>query len=284
MSLFFVIPILVSGFIYCNKRYSEYIKLHRYQGQYLYLKAAKFGLFIFCISFTLVFLFELFLPLHYKLINDFIVSAISVPISNDDKLAAQYIFYTAASLTSLIFAYLISYLLNLKDLLVKVGLPPRKDENGYKIPCDEYFSLLKTTWRNTKICILNTILSDSPIEKMFIASYTNPDEQPLLITLSNRKVYVGNVIMLGEPNESVGMDQEIGIHPWLSGFRDENSHKVTFNTSYQSDDSVLPPPEEKGDFIVIRQDMIISASFWQIDVYKRVNSPRIDYPELSQNS
>mgnify|MGYP000241716229 CR=1 FL=1 len=45
MSLILLIPILVSGFIYCNTRYTQFIKLHRYQGQYLHLKSVKYGLF-----------------------------------------------------------------------------------------------------------------------------------------------------------------------------------------------------------------------------------------------
>ncbi|HCV77558.1 MAG TPA: hypothetical protein DGS68_12635, partial [Pseudomonas sp.] len=45
MFLLLLLPILVSGFLVCHKHPLYFYRLHRYEGQYLYLQSARFGLF-----------------------------------------------------------------------------------------------------------------------------------------------------------------------------------------------------------------------------------------------
>lgn len=109
------------------------------------------------------------------------------------------------------------------------------------------------------LLILFEILRDSPLDKKLFGSYAR--NEPLLISLSNRKVYVGIVTWLGEPNEFEGMDQEISILPVLSGYRDKKDQTVVFTTNY-SKVANLDNPQ-----IIIKQDLIETLSDFDIDIY-----------------
>jgi len=114
---------------------------------------------------------------------------------------------------------------------------------------------------NSKILLMSGVLSDSPLDKLFFDSYIN--SRPLLLTLESRKLYVGPISSLGEPNESEGMDQEISLIPLLSGYRDKETLTVNFTTFYDSADTDLN--------IIIRQDQVLSASWFDFEIYKKLN-------------
>src|SRR5690606_1113621 len=52
MLAFLILPLLVSGFIVCHSHPYYYYKLHRQQGQYLYLHAARLG--VRCLWYSLL--------------------------------------------------------------------------------------------------------------------------------------------------------------------------------------------------------------------------------------
>lgn len=112
-----------------------------------------------------------------------------------------------------------------------------------------------------KIKLMSDVLSDSPLDSELLYSYIN--DQSVLISLSNRKVYVGQVVSMGEPNESEGMDQEISILPHISGFRDKDNLTVNFTTQYESIDTTV---EIK---VTLRQELIESVSRFDFDVYQQ---------------
>lgn len=101
-----------------------------------------------------------------------------------------------------------------------------------------------------RIILMGNVLNDSPLDALFYRSFTQ--EVFLMLTLSDRKVYVGRVISLGEPTESEGMDQEITIAPFLSGYRNKDTLNITFTTKYGEVSKKIP--------IVIRQELICSAT------------------------
>ncbi|TOO97436.1 hypothetical protein CGH26_26745, partial [Vibrio parahaemolyticus] len=53
-----ILPILISGFIVLSIGPKERLRLHRYDGQLLYLKAAKIGLRYFLVVSLLVYIFK----------------------------------------------------------------------------------------------------------------------------------------------------------------------------------------------------------------------------------
>lgn len=122
-----------------------------------------------------------------------------------------------------------------------------------------------------KIKLMSDVLSDSPLDSELLYSYIN--DQSVLISLSNRKVYVGQVVSLGEPNESEGMDQEISILPHISGYRDKDNLTVNFTTQYESIDTKV---EIK---VTLRQELIESVARFDFDVYQQFLERKKEFTE-----
>ncbi|MAF74850.1 hypothetical protein WE348_08920 [Alteromonas macleodii] len=120
---------------------------------------------------------------------------------------------------------------------------------------------------NAKIILMGRVLSDSPLDALLYQSYIS-EKLLVMLTLSNRKVYVGVVNNMGEPNEVEGFDQEISLVPILSGYRDKDDLSVHWTTSYQEVD-----PDENLR-IVIRQELIESASEFDFDTWEAFASSR----------
>lgn len=127
------------------------------------------------------------------------------------------------------------------------------------------------TWR-PKTHIAYKVLSDSPMDKLlFEASHERSDTNVLMLTMPDRKVYVGKIITMGEPNELEGPDQEVTMLPVMSGYRQKDTLAVIFTNQYeQADRSVR---------VILRQDMIISATRFSFDTYEQLN-PVIDKPKV----
>ena len=50
MGILLILPILVAGYIYCTSSLYMKYKMHRYDGQLLYLLVGKFGVYFFALS------------------------------------------------------------------------------------------------------------------------------------------------------------------------------------------------------------------------------------------
>ena len=87
-----------------------------------------------------------------------------------------------------------------------------------------------------------------------------------MLTMDDRKVYVGKVISLGEPSETSGMDQDVSIMPLMSGYRDKDTLKVTFTTYYEEVDADI--------YLSLRQDAIVSATEFDFQAYLKWNPPK----------
>lgn len=275
MSLILLLPILVSGFTYCNKRYTQFIKLHRYQGQYLYLKSVKYGLFIVLASALSISTFSILCPTSAQLINSFLNQHISSIIPhNSDLNINEVTSYTKITVLSIVLSYIFAFSLNLINIITKAGFPlPLETGNNVKLLYffGNWWESARYNWLDTKILLSCDILSDSPLDKIFIDAYSLVEE--ILITTDSGKVYVGFIANLAEPNESKGIDQEIKIIPTCSGYRDSITKKVIFNTYY--------PEEDTNSYIIIKQDLIISASPFSKDIYDKVNKSTSIHGPLS---
>ncbi len=253
MFVFLILPVLVSGFIVCNHNLSYYYKLHRFEGQYLYLKSAHLGLMCLMAAFLSGLALSLGLPDEITVAGRSISLALLPPV---DQLLGDMLSVTplpevhriswllVLSVSTLVIAYLSSWLNNLR-LAARSG-----------------------SFDKAKILLMGGVLRDSPIDKLFFDSYIQ--SRPLLITLETGKVYVGTISELGEPNESEGMDQEISIIPLMSGYRNRNEHRVNFVTDYQAVNSDLN--------IVIRQDKVITASWFDFAIYSKLNPRKSPEP------
>lgn len=253
-----ILPILVSGFIVLSLNPYHKIKLYRYDGQLLYLKAAKIGLRYFLVVSALSFLFKDH-PIDFNVytikvyIDPSLVTHISKAIAalqNKREVTHDIILYSwllSLSLLTIFSAYLLS-------LIVK-----------------KYVDFLKYLSRSlyngndtTTIILLGKILKDSPIDSMFFESFTK--QKPILISLSSRKVYIGMVNKLGEPSESEEPNQEISLVPVISGYRDKDTLKVILQNEYAN-----LPQADIDSSIVIKVDEIETVSWFNHSVYEDVN-------------
>lgn len=266
MSLILLLPILVSGFIYCNQRYTQFIKLHRYEGQYLYLKSVKYGLFIVSFAAFLLAIFSEISPNCSETLHTFINRHVNQVIGTQEStIINDASYYIKLTVVSIALAYITAYFLNIINLIVKTGLPfPKSDtlvEHGLSSRFFEWWHTPSNHWATTKILLSCDILSDSPLDKILIDAYTNIEE--ILISTDSGKVYVGFISQLAEPNENRGMNQEIAIVPTMSGFRNKEDQTVQFTTYYPEDDD--------DSYVVLKQDLIISASPFSNETYIKVN-------------
>lgn len=90
---------------------------------------------------------------------------------------------------------------------------------------------------------------------------------PLMLTLANRKVYVG--LVLSWPSLSTS-EKYVRILPTISGYREDGSLGVKFTTVYSDVYDDLKKRGEKVPFgVVIPLDQVSSVSLFDIKVYMR---------------
>lgn len=270
MFLLLILPILISGYIVFTKHPYNYYRLHRYDGQLLYLESAKSGFMCTVTSGFTVLLFNKYIPSKINVLGNvynidlysFVHSLLSPIAQKDaDKLTWILLITLGAILLSYCYALWGSLRLSLKafdtsDFLsirrLKLSIKRRK---WLKREDESTLSLKE----RARIILMASILKDSPMDALFYNSYLI-DGFYLMITMDDRKVYIGRVISLGEPNEAEGMDQEITITPYASGFRDKDTLGVTLSTKYNEVSSDVA--------LTIRQDKIILATHFSEDIYE----------------
>lgn len=242
MSALLIVPILVAGFIACHIHPVHAYKLHRYEGQYLYLKSAKLGLVCFAFACTLAF------TGHWLLPDRLSVGSAHVPLTWPASLAALLVEAGAtrpehALHTS--WLLILSLLTCLSAWLLKVL--------GHLVLLWRF-----RTW-DARIFVIRDILEDSPLDDLLFRLSLQKDKYAMLM-MEDRKVYVGKIISLGEPSETNGMDQDISIMPLMSGYRDKDTLRVTFTTDYALVDSDI--------YVSLRQDQIVSATEFNFEAYR----------------
>jgi len=239
MLTFLGLIILVAGFFACHISPTHSYKLHRYEGQYLYLRCADLGLRCFGLAIVVAFLsyhcpsfkifdFRFYFPIYLW------IDALMLELFAKESLEASrcaWVFLLSALTFASTFLYTgLSYL----KLYFRFG-----------------------TW-NSRIYVMADILSDSPLDTLLF-HLSLDKEKCAMISMDDRKVYVGKIISLGEPSETSGMDQDIAIIPLLSGYRDKDTLKVVFTTHYDEVDAQI--------ILSLRQGSIISATVFDFDAY-----------------
>jgi len=269
MFLLLILPILISGYIVFTKHPYNFYRLHRYDGQLLYLESAKYGFMCTVSSGLIVLLLNKYAPQEIELFSTVLnvdlynfVHSLILPIAHGDAQKLSWIVLITLGSISISYIYALwgSVRLSLKvidiiDLLSKRRITLSFKRRKWLRREDESSLSLK---ERAKIVLMSSILKDSPMDALFYKSYL-VDGFYLMITMDDRKVYIGRVISLGEPNESEGMDQEITITPYASGYRDKNTLGVTLTTKYNEVSSDVS--------LTIRQDKIILATHFSEDIY-----------------
>ncbi|MEL4391316.1 hypothetical protein [Shewanella xiamenensis] len=314
-----ILPILVSGFIVLTINPKEKLKLHRYDGQLLYLKASKIGLkYFFIVTFFSFLLKDASFKFESSNIDKIAISDASsalnskanninpiVPLPNDanvhqkfknesftlssdksiiDSIDRVELFTTQTKKVYTIDLSVVSYvakeisrakgenkvsretleqswLLSLSFLTVILAYLTSKIISFYSLV---KVKVSKKLYKNDVVSMkmLGDILKDSPIDYIFYESLCK--QKPILISMKNRKIYVGFVNKLGEPSESNAPNQEISLVPAISGYRDKDTLEVTLKNEYNT-------PDEYDASLVIKVDQIESVSWFSQEVYDGVN-------------
>jgi len=243
MLTFLGLIVLVAGFFACHISPTHFYKLHRYEGQYLYLRCADLGLRCFGIAIVLAFAlyhipFFRIGPIWIKLpVYAWVDNLMREHFAKDTLEASRW-----------------GWSLNLSVLTFASALI-------YKALSHIRLFLRFGAW-DARIYVTGSILADSPLDSLLFNLSLEKDKYAM-ISLDDRKVYVGKVCSLGEPTETNGMDQDITIIPLMSGYRDKDSLEVNFTTHYSEVDSRI--------LLSIRQKSIISATEFNFDAYSKWN-------------
>ncbi len=243
MLALFIAVVIANAFIILRFSPSNFYKLHRYDGQLLYIKATFIGVFSTAVAYLLA---------AYIGIIEFILNFMPMKESKffygKEHLDVFFIFFLFAVLISFIYCGVE----RLSRLLIAFYMFRGTENISYR--------------QMAKIMLMHKLLKDSPLDNLLYLSYVQ--NKFLLITMSDRKVYVGRVISLGEPNESEGPDQEIAIVPVFSGYRDKDSLTVNLNTTYAGTDEV------DDVYLILKQDNIISACEFFESLYLKLSDEK----------
>lgn len=254
MGLLLILPILVSGYIFCNGSVYRQATINKYEGQLLYLLVGKIGLFLFAgaafLSFLLVYLskhayFSCFNLDYLKYIKAFLVRN-GIAHAEDAPLWA---FLGQASLLSFVLAWLCPRLY-VRMISLRHNL----------------------TAEQAKAFIHHFEVPNRPIIKQLLASMRDAKSQ-YMFSMDDRKVYVGRVAHVGEPHETAGLDEDFELVPTMSGYRDKDTLRVTYTTDYSA---VVEEMEKNGSeigfTILLSQKNIVSMSRFEFTVWEHFKS------------
>lgn len=135
---------------------------------------------------------------------------------------------------------------------------------GFIIKCEDP----KYRDKKVKEYHANAIKND---ELMLLLTYSISREMPIMFTLENGKVYVG--WPNSEPNPTHDLSF-IRILPYLSGYRDDKTHREKFTTDYEvilniviNNDSKLSHLSLDDFRIILPVNKIISAHLFDLKAY-----------------
>lgn len=245
MAALLLIPLLVSGFLFCNLAPPLYYRLHRFEGQYLYLKTAQWGLVLVLLGMAVsAIISEICDQLRWvsppEWLGGWLLNGVHHPqpqqLMNAEQ--ATYAGWLAfINVVTIALAHLLGH-----------GCGWLYQSEG------------------SRLALLKRILGDSPLDSRLFEAFIN--KRTVLITLESRKAYVATVSMLGEPNETQAPAQEISIIPLLSGYRDKDTLSLHLQNDYHDTTGERP-----GDMsIIVRQADIASISWFDLDTYRHISN------------
>jgi hypothetical protein len=248
MGLLLIIPLLVSGFVVCHHHPLYYYKLHRQEGQYFYIQCARLGLYSLVIGLTISALLSKFLAT--STIFGYQLSSINILQHSADYFSSLDTSYSPQE--SFLLAIIIS-----ASLLSIYPVPHAWGFVSRHIYYRRKFGF--TSKDNVKLAVMASIFKDSPLDDFLFKSAVKRDF--VMLHMDDRKVYVGVIASMGEPNETQGADQEVSLKPVMSGFRDKDSLKVKFTTQYKDAGADVT--------LILRQDSITSATKFDFEIFEK---------------
>ncbi|RKG40364.1 hypothetical protein [Acinetobacter rongchengensis] len=267
MGLLFLIPILVCGFYFLSKSHFHRHKFQKLDGQQLYLKSALFGIVFTTLAFLLTSWliaqnkYILFEAINLKEIKTNLTNQILDSLygnhSNSDeskRVISFYIFFIFTFINSIICTWigvkLYKYLFILKEyikitnkfLKLQLFIQTLSLTILKIFPKLHIFStkmILAYKAHNTGLESIKKEIKD-PLSNLLYSSILVSDDESLnnsnkllLLTMSDRKVYIGQILGFGKEDERFSLTSETFIFlPYQSGYRNKYDKSVTITTSY----------------------------------------------------
>ncbi|EQB0138338.1 hypothetical protein ACYAD5_000281 [Enterobacter cloacae] len=248
-----IIPLLVSGSLLVTSPHNIklFYRLHRYDGQLLYMKVATYGVWSFIgavvIAYSLKYFFPGFTAATWL---SHLIDGSSDPKEN--RITSWLILL---SVTTFAVALLWLQFCRLRMYVAAYFI---SDNPGDK----DSINFSKQVLR---LYELEQLLSDGSLGQLFFDSAT--EDRPVLVSLKSRKLYVGVVNMISEPNEKQGPNLEISISPIMSGYRDKDTLRVLFSNDYNDLDDI-------DTSIIFPLSEVSHASWFNIDIHEKVDNNR----------
>ncbi|ELB2793865.1 hypothetical protein O4H51_18810 [Aeromonas hydrophila] len=278
----------------------NYWRLHRYDGQYLYLKAAQHGIYHLFIAMVLsFFLKNISLTFSHQIPSH--LCSFTVPYSGANIIDSRAVqiykeqcnihYYMDPALASILADSIKS--IHNKEQNSSANTKIRNIELAWLI-CISFMSIASaftislltklSSYIKNKVAMyiykqnnladltsMNEIFKDSPLDRIFFYSLLR--KKVVLISLSSRKIYVGIIKSMGEPTESNGTNQEISLMPLMSGYRDKDTLNIMFTNNYNYQESTKENNLKENNFeIVIDSSIIETASLFDFTEYEKINT------------
>ncbi|MEQ4311032.1 hypothetical protein ABNM12_24170 [Pseudomonas syringae] len=267
MAFLLLLPLLVSGFLVCLKDPTIYCRLHRYEGQMLYLQVGRYGIYCFLAAM-------------------FVTAALAGLLSHDWGVFCPKWAQTKDAVSPVCFAVNTDFMGALGQMGQDFDITGKNfSQVGVFLALSGLLTLampslgafltvkiLKWQLKASKeeeiaAYLLGESVEHSPICSTLFDAFV--DKEEVMIMMVDRKVYVGYIMDVGAPTEVTGVNQEILLIPTVSGYRDKDTLKVVYTTDYPSDTPLRP--------IGFRQENIVSISIFSDEVreaFKRADSER----------
>ncbi|MEG5263902.1 hypothetical protein TRP66_06325 [Pseudomonas sp. JDS28PS106] len=268
MGLLLILPILVSGYLYCNGSIYRQATMSRYDGQLLYMLIAKTGVLIFAVACAMSFglmvaskhgifvsLLAEFAPYgdYIEYVKDFLTHH---EITTAEK-ASVWAFLAQASVLSFVLAWSLPRIFT--------GLLMLRHQ---------------ASAASIKGLILASKVPTRPLTRQLMESMRDKNNQ-YMFSMEDRKGYVGRVSDIGDLHEAGGMDEDFQIVPTMSGYRDKDTLKVTYTTDYSAVvEEMLLKGRNVGFTIVLSQKNIVSMSRFEDEIWSnfKARQERADEP------
>lgn len=256
-----IIPLLVSGSLLVTSPYNIklFYRLHRYDGQLLYMKVATYGVysFIFAVVFAYAtkYLFPSFTAATWV---SHLIDGSADPKEN--RITSWLILLSVATCG---IAIIWLQICRLRMFMAAKAISSSSVDGDISIAFAKQLIRLNE---------LEKLLSDGSLGQLFFDSATTGS--PVLISLKSRKVYVGTVNMISEPNEKQGPNLEISISPIMSGYRDKDTLRVLFSNDYNDLDGI-------DTSIIFPLSEVSHASWFNMDIHEKVDNNREKKPETN---
>lgn len=249
MAAFLIIPLLISGYIVLTTHPYHFYRLHRYDGQLLYMKAAVYG--FFCVAIVIL----MAIIIKALTSNFHPVTKISewAAFTKDEAANRRYSWLIIVSSLSVFTGALWGYGAKAWYLLRFI-----RDLQKGRYQCE-----IKDIFNYLRLATLAPLFAELPIDRMIFESMVR--RKGVLVSLKCGKVYVGVINKLSEPNESEAPNQEISLVPTMSGYRHKDTRRVVILNDYAE-------LKDVDTSIAIPSDEISHISWFTHDVHQKIDN------------